>query len=129
LEGDEKMQKLWTDEESKKLIRLRKKGTSCSKIAKKLGRSKSSVEHKLYSISHPKSTTKRVCTHKHDTLCWNCQNACCGCSWSREFLPVAGWKAEPSILTSITHRSITSYDVISCPQYLPDERSGNYNDA
>jgi hypothetical protein len=119
------MQKLWTDEETKKIIRLRKKGTSCSKIAKKLGRSKSSVEHKLYSISHPKPTTPRVCTHKHDTLCWNCQNACCGCSWSRNFEPVEGWTAEPTALSG-DGKTVKSYNVKKCPEHIPDEKRRIY---
>lgn len=117
------MQKLWTDEEVKKLIRLRKKGTSYSKIAKKLGRSKGSVEYKLHMIDHPKS--KRVCAHKRDTLCWNCQNACCGCSWSREFLPVAGWKAEPTILSG-DGNTVKSYNVKKCPEHIPDEKRRIY---
>lgn len=30
-----------------------------------------------------------------DTLCINCDRACGGCSWSKDFAPVEGWVAEP----------------------------------
>lgn len=46
------------------------------------------------------------------SLCWDCQNACGGCSWSRCFEPVAGWEAKPSE---------DSFFVINCPQFIPDE--------
>ncbi len=30
--------------------------------------------------------------------CWDCINACGGCSWSAKGEPVPGWKAEPAIV-------------------------------
>lgn len=36
--------------------------------------------------------------NKPQTLCWNCEKACRGCSWSRDFIPVKGWKAKPTKL-------------------------------
>lgn len=30
--------------------------------------------------------------------CWTCKKACnSGCSWSRDFIPVDGWKAEKNL--------------------------------
>lgn len=46
----------------------------------------------------------------HDQLCWYCENACGGCSWSESFIPVEGWEA---IKTG------ESYHITFCPQYQP----------
>lgn len=57
---------------------------------------------------------------KNETLCWDCQNAKCGCSWSRTFTPVKGWVAEPTVITyktgDILHKT-DSFKVIECPEY------------
>ena len=73
-----------------------------------------------------------------NTLCWRCKNAVpnmektCGCSWSRDFIPVESWEAiETSIYcqrwdnrTKTRDASIgtKSYIVISCPEFVPDGR-------
>ena len=61
---------------------------------------------------------------KKETLCWTCQKATCGCSWSRSFIPVEGWKAEETKISGVnTSPVITkSYRVIECPEYIEDER-------
>ena len=58
---------------------------------------------------------------KHDTICWECEKASGGCSWSRDFIPVEGWNAVP---TKIQQRnsdgksiSIDSFDVVECPEF------------
>lgn len=58
-----------------------------------------------------------------DTLCWCCKNAVPGtdtetgaprgCSWSRSFIPVAGWIADKE--TSETGRE--TYRVFVCPEF------------
>lgn len=58
------------------------------------------------------STKKKPPKRRILSLCWDCQNACCGCSWSRSFEPVEGWEARPSG---------DSFFVINCPQFIPDE--------
>ena len=58
------------------------------------------------------STKKKPPKRRTLSLCWDCQNACCGCSWSRSFEPVEGWEARPSG---------DSFFVINCPQFIPDE--------
>lgn len=51
------------------------------------------------------------------TKCWTCKNACNGgCSWSMDFIPVNGWKAEKTFIPS-NGEFAESYHVISCPEY------------
>ena len=61
------------------------------------------------------------------TICWKCDNACGGCSWSREFKPVPGWKATRNDVS--TSRCVSgknrrtkteSYIVHECPEFVPD---------
>ena len=62
--------------------------------------------------------------NKNDSLCWDCQNACGGCNWSRSLKSVEGWNVE---VKKIQHKANgrTTFDescrVISCPEYIPDE--------
>lgn len=58
-----------------------------------------------------------------DTLCWDCQNACGGCSWSEDFIPVKGWKAKPTKLKGYGDTHTDSFHVIKCPKYIKDKRS------
>lgn len=56
------------------------------------------------------------------TLCWFCDKATCsGCSWSKEFKPVEGWDAEPTLVTQWSGkgkpRQTSSYMVYSCPDF------------
>ena len=64
-------------------------------------------------------------TVKHETLCWGCENAGGKCSWSSGFIPVEGWKAEPTKIKSDYHskdRFFDSYDVYECPEFEPLQR-------
>jgi len=60
------------------------------------------------------------------SLCWSCDNATGGCSWSREFKPVNGWNAERRNVN--THRGrkriegTESYFVKDCPEFVRDKR-------
>ena len=49
-----------------------------------------------------------------ETLCWSCKNACGGCSWSRNLVPVEGWNTIPVKIKGIKTQS---YKVISCPKF------------
>lgn len=55
------------------------------------------------------------------TLCWFCKNAVpnkegtVGCSWSREFKPVKGWKAR-----KCKNSNGDSYRVYECPELVRD---------
>lgn len=61
------------------------------------------------------------------TLCWRCQRPGTNtCSWdeSRGTVPVEGWTAEVRPLRMQIGRvpiMKTSYHVIACPLYIPDE--------
>lgn len=61
---------------------------------------------------------------KNDTLCWTCQNATGGCSWSKKLKPVEGWTAEVRNLKFNENGEAKydkSYKVIKCPHYIQDE--------
>lgn len=60
-------------------------------------------------------------SHEDYQPCWTCKKACGGCSWSRSFTPVKGWKAEPSFIPSNGEFSET-YKIIECPLYEKEER-------
>ena len=54
-------------------------------------------------------------------LCWTCGKCYGDCSWSLEFKPVKGWKAEPTIIRnggSFGCEDIPSYRVEECPEYV-----------
>lgn len=58
----------------------------------------------------------------HRQPCWDCANACGGCSWSAKGEPVSGWKAEPVIIRNNMGRdpddfSAKSYKIYSCPKF------------
>lgn len=57
------------------------------------------------------------------SLCLDCANACCGCSWSRSFVPVSGWVAEPQKINNRYGNTVVQLDsfrVISCPCFKHD---------
>ena len=53
------------------------------------------------------------------SICWDCENACCGCSWSRWFEPVEGWTAKPVVITQCGGKTPT-YLVYACPEFKRD---------
>lgn len=59
------------------------------------------------------------------TLCWWCVNSVPslkhGCSWSREFVPVDGWRADKEKRTYNIHE-VDSYTVHWCPEYIREAR-------
>ena len=66
-------------------------------------------------------------------ICFDCQKACGGCSWSEydpqkrgtRFEPVPGWTAEKVPLRTGTDqrgtRVIETYAITACPEFVPDE--------
>lgn len=52
-----------------------------------------------------------------ETLCWFCEKAAGGCSWSRKFKPVDGWDAKKTEIMSWFGGTQESYLVFSCPQF------------
>lgn len=71
---------------------------------------------------------------KSNELCFNCQNACGGCSWSAldpatnkpKYEPVPGWTAKKVMLkVGYAHGKVTwvqTYHIKACPQYTPDRK-------
>lgn len=59
--------------------------------------------------------TNQFSTPRRPTLCWECANALCGCSWSQRFEPVPGWVATPTY-----NKGIQSYIVTECPEFDRD---------
>lgn len=58
-------------------------------------------------------------------LCWECDRATGGCSWSRRFIPVKGWTAKPTIIRddSETYGTvIKSYHITKCPLFKADKK-------
>ena len=44
----------------------------------------------------------------------------CGCSWSKEFIPVKGWTAEKDVKEANSPKPIETWKVIDCPEYEAD---------
>lgn len=64
------------------------------------------------------------------SICWTCENACGGCSWSDHWIhePVPGWDATKTALKTYNRETgameySTSYIVHACPEYAPDRRT------
>lgn len=55
-------------------------------------------------------------TKEEFTKCWTCKNACGGCSWSRDFIPVEGWNAVKTQYMDCGN-VVDSYFIKSCPEY------------
>ena len=58
--------------------------------------------------------------YKNNSICWDCANACCNCSWSQSFTPVDGWKATPTRIKQSEGVFIESYIVHECPCFVKD---------
>lgn len=61
------------------------------------------------------------------TLCWHCKNSTNGnaCPWARDFTPVPGWTAKPSLIQcarNYEQLSFHSVCVQKCPLFDEDER-------
>ena len=54
------------------------------------------------------------------TVCWDCANACGGCSWSAKLEPVPGWQAEETQVSIQKGGILDSMRVTGCPQFRRD---------
>ena len=65
------------------------------------------------------------------TKCMNCKNACgeTACSWAREFKPVDGWVAEPTVLSPNQNYREDSYLVLYCPQFEKGHSEVKWDEA
>lgn len=68
--------------------------------------------------------------YKNNTnICFDCQKACGGCSWSEidpdtekpRFQPVEGWTAEPVMMFLYEGKRIQTYHITACPEFVKDE--------
>ena len=101
----------WTQPEIELLRKLRAEGKFYREIANEIGRPLDSIEKKARDLGlNPMD--KRGPSQKA-SLCWECGNATrSGCSWSRSFIPVDGWTAEPAKKVN------ESYAVRKCPEFV-----------
>ena len=72
---------------------------------------------KMYCSKSCKRTASNMRQEENSQLCWRCKNACGGCSWSKEFKPVAGWEAEQTIIRD-TLGDFQSYKIKECPEFI-----------
>ena len=114
-----------TDRQYKQFSHLYSKGYNDVEIAKKMCVSQSTVQkwRKKYKMKANWEPNGKNSPSK--TICWDCQNAVYGCSWSKHFVPVEGWDATPTMLYAKdkAHGGVQSYEVHRCPQYVPDGRA------
>lgn len=60
---------------------------------------------------------------KDEQLCWECQRATGGCSWSTMGKPVEGWTAEKTKIPNGCAGEFTdSYKITACPLFKKDEK-------
>ena len=74
---------------------------------------------KKYCSEACKRIAKELKEMESEQLCWRCRNACGGCSWSREFKPVEGWDAKPTIING-DGEEIPSFEIKKCPMFIKD---------
>lgn len=58
-------------------------------------------------------------TSKPKQLCFDCRKAVGGCPWSRSFIPIDGWTAEPTIINQCYDKT-ESYQITACPLFVSD---------
>lgn len=63
-----------------------------------------------------------------DTLCWDCEKANCGCSWSLHYIPVDGWTAIPTKINDPHTNTVDSFIVTDCPLFKSDRHKYKPND-
>lgn len=67
---------------------------------------------------------------KKEQLCWICQKACGGCSWSDALIPVKGWDAV-KVYRKYNDEDETlnfTYRITSCPQFISDRKEHYYEE-
>ena len=67
----------------------------------------------------------KMYSKRSDTLCWECKNACGGCSWSHNLEPVEGWtvvETGPAEWMTSVQKMVPSVTVKECPEFIRDRR-------
>ena len=73
-----------------------------------------------------------ACVEKKANICFDCQKACGGCSWTEidprtdkpRFEPVPGWTAIKTSVLMSAHRKKryeNTYQITACPEFVHDE--------
>lgn len=52
-------------------------------------------------------------------ICWECKNAKCGCSWTKNLIPVRGWDAEATINPD-KEGAFRTYKINKCPEFIKE---------
>ena len=72
---------------------------------------------KKYCSKECKCKTIKKKREENSQICYFCKNACGGCSWSKSFIPVDDWDAEPTIVKD-SLGDFCSYKINKCPQFI-----------
>lgn len=59
-----------------------------------------------------------ICHGKTNDLCFRCDKACGGCSWSKSFAPIPGWTAEPSRICVGIDNFVETWHITDCPEFV-----------
>ena len=72
---------------------------------------------------------KKAKAHKQSSICFNCGRSTDpdSCPWVRDFTPVKGWKAEPTVVGNVYRFS--SYRVDYCPLFWQDAVNGGLEEV
>ena len=77
-----------------------------------------------YTLSQLKRCEKAGYEYKNNKRwneqpCWDCKNACGGCSWSKNFTPVNGWVVEKVPFKSglLDNSNDYTYKIFECPEF------------
>lgn len=60
---------------------------------------------------------RRLKSETKGQLCWKCENACAGCSWSKNLIPVVGWDAV-RVVVKDSMGDFDTYRIKKCPQFI-----------
>lgn len=115
--------KSWNSKHDKFVLDNYGKLTS-DQIAEELKVSRSTVDYHIKMLQKDLNIAYGVSSKSRSTLsstiCWDCVNAAGGspCCWINGHIPVPGWEAEPTKITStLDKKYIDSYRVIACPLF------------
>ena len=79
---------------------------------------KEKASKKANPVKQEKPKDKPPEINRRIQLCCFCKKSCGGCSWSKKFVPVAGWTAVPTIIRNGRgQRDTESYKITACPEY------------
>ena len=99
---------------------MRTKRTITVRVCKYCGKRFVTKTKRQYCSRECAAMSKR--SNAKDTLCWECEKATGGCSWSDKLIPVEGWEAIPTEVKMTVYSTVNSYKIVNCPLFSSDER-------